>query len=150
MNSNQQPRTRLCAAGCGSPFDSQPSRRGWCNACYQRWLRAGKPESGPPDRTRQPRAAAPPAATPADLAEARWARERLETEPQRRVEALIGLACDLARTVQARDNSGRQKVLEKLSGMPRENLVALAMLLADCADPWCLYDRTELAARRSA
>lgn len=23
-------------------------RRGWCNACYQRWLKHGKPRSGPP------------------------------------------------------------------------------------------------------
>jgi hypothetical protein len=23
-------------------------RRGWCFACYQRWLKAGRPESGPP------------------------------------------------------------------------------------------------------
>jgi hypothetical protein len=22
--------------------------KGWCNACYRRWLRAGRPEAGPP------------------------------------------------------------------------------------------------------
>lgn len=31
---------------------------GWCVACYQRWDRAGRPDTGPPLRPRDPIAAA--------------------------------------------------------------------------------------------
>lgn len=45
----QQPRPELpnreCGA-CGEP--SKHLRLGWCSRCYQRWVKAGRPDSGPP------------------------------------------------------------------------------------------------------
>jgi hypothetical protein len=32
---------------CGGRV-SVPRPHGWCSGCYQRWLNAGKPDSGPP------------------------------------------------------------------------------------------------------
>lgn len=154
MKSTQQPGTLLCSDGCGRPAtrkgpDAAPDLS---EACYRRWMRAGCPPDGPPPPTiYHPRRAAPvtvkPVAPASDLAEARWARERLESEPQRRVERLIGLACALAQTVQARDNAGKESVLEKIRRLTDTDREVVMLLLADCSDPWCLYDRTELAGR---
>lgn len=33
-------------SSCGADVDKL--RRGWCRACYLRWFKAGKPDSGPP------------------------------------------------------------------------------------------------------
>lgn len=35
-----------CACGCGR--DASSHRRGWSEACYFRWYRAGRPDTGPP------------------------------------------------------------------------------------------------------
>jgi hypothetical protein len=39
-------RAEVACPSCGAKT-KQP-RHGWCFACYQRWLKAGRPESGPP------------------------------------------------------------------------------------------------------
>jgi hypothetical protein len=36
------------AGGCRNCPASRVLARGWCSACYFRWYRAGKPETGPP------------------------------------------------------------------------------------------------------
>lgn len=39
----------MCASpGCGSPLPARKRPHGWCDGCYLRWLRAGKPPEGPP------------------------------------------------------------------------------------------------------
>jgi hypothetical protein len=41
---------------CGAALVTGYGAHGWCGACYQRWMRAGKPSSGPPlaDTTHTP------------------------------------------------------------------------------------------------
>lgn len=42
-------RSRRCKnPACGGPTHYRQTRHGYCNACYLRWRRAGKPDSGPP------------------------------------------------------------------------------------------------------
>lgn len=38
--------TRHCSQGC----DAVVACKGWCRACYERWLDAGRPEDGPPPK----------------------------------------------------------------------------------------------------
>lgn len=34
---------------CGKDREPRDGARGWCQKCYRRWTRAGRPETGPPD-----------------------------------------------------------------------------------------------------
>lgn len=38
----------VCGCGCGRPLGTTGAAHGWRNACVKRWLRAERPESGPP------------------------------------------------------------------------------------------------------
>jgi hypothetical protein len=40
----------MMCSNCGGPFapSRPPTRKGWCSACYQRWLKGGKPAGPPP------------------------------------------------------------------------------------------------------
>lgn len=40
------PRRIITCPSCGERKPHQC--KGWCNACYRRWMRAGRPEDGPP------------------------------------------------------------------------------------------------------
>lgn len=44
--------TRQCTA-CPRTYPAAKGARGWCPACFMRWSRAGKPESGPPPARRK-------------------------------------------------------------------------------------------------
>jgi hypothetical protein len=41
---------------CGETGPIVVKEKGWISSCYFRWYRAGKPDSGPPPRTRMRRA----------------------------------------------------------------------------------------------
>lgn len=49
MSKGRHPRREGACSACGQtkPIEAH----GWCSGCYQRWYKAGKPESGPPLRT---------------------------------------------------------------------------------------------------
>lgn len=40
------PHRVITCPSCGQ--DKPHQCKGWCNACYRRWLRAGRPDDGPP------------------------------------------------------------------------------------------------------
>lgn len=124
--------TCACPQDCGKP--AAPGRRGYSEACHSRWLRAGKPEGGPPpplgmaERMAIARAARP-VTRPPDTYEAQW----YAGEPERKVGRARPLAAALARCVAARDAHGVELVLHKL--VTWEDMAALAVVLAECASP---------------
>ncbi|MGO8957224.1 MAG: hypothetical protein ACLQFR_07635 [Streptosporangiaceae bacterium] len=102
---------QMCACGCGQPATRST---GHANPCYRRWIKAGRPETGPPPplstaaRNRQ-RAAAQASALTA-LAERRHdddgtaaARERRQRKADRQARAQ---AAALARCLAAGDRKG--------------------------------------------
>lgn len=41
--------------GCGGSRKKRQGARGWCQACYCRWIKAGRPAGGPPPREKRRR-----------------------------------------------------------------------------------------------
>ena len=123
----------VCSCGCGRPAWC----RGYARACYSRWIRNGRPESGPPPAVPGPermararavmwaRGDAAPAVLPPDLYDLNW----LAGEPERRVTRVKGAAADLIRCVSASDAEGIRLLACKVRDWP-----ALAVVLAECAD----------------
>ena len=116
----------LCGCGCGEPS----SIRGYSKRCYQRWHHNGFPEGGPrPPLTaaesgRRSGQARAPEPDPYDL---QW----LAGEPERRARRAKWVAADLVRCVAADDAEGVRLLLHRVTDWP-----ALAVVLAECADPY--------------
>ena len=119
----------LCADGCGRKAHCQ----GYSMACYKRWLRAGRPEGGPPqpmthaERTalsNSPHLAA--VGYEPDAYDLAWPA----LERERRALRVKPAAADLIRCVRARDAEGIRLLLHRVTDWH-----ALAIILAECADP---------------
>ena len=114
-----------CKCGCGQPATT----KGYCDASYARWRRAGFPEGGPrPPLSRAEcglRSAVARAPGPDDY-DLRWAA----AGPERRVNRVRRQAAHLIRCVAARDGAGVARLLEKV-----RDAEALLIVLAECCDP---------------
>ena len=137
----------LCKCGCDQPLDVG-ARQGYAGACYRRWIRAGRPESGPPPPMSSKaiseaaiaakldaRDPGPYVADPYDLEQARLRRQRQEAWPEMLGVRSIVRACRIVPVVRARDAHGVHVFLRRLN---QEDLYGLVVALAETADPWQL------------
>lgn len=112
--------TRNCSQGC----DRAGVKRGLCDTCYRRWLRAGRPDE------------VPPALSPSDRATLRWERRRAQSaaeiaerewlagEGDRRIRRSASVADALIRCTRAGDAAGIRLLYH------RADLPALMVVLA--------------------
>lgn len=113
----------LCGCACGRPARTA----GYASACYKRWLAAGKPETGPPAPLTQAETARRSALARSDPYDLEW----LAGEPERRVRRVRAQAAALVRCMAADDAEGIRILLQERV----TDWVALAVVLAECADP---------------
>ena len=148
-----------CPQNCGQPAKA----RGYASACYQRWRAAGRPASGPPvpvspqdagyrsaDARNRKSGLVVDDSDALSLAIAGDIRVRRAAEPERRATRAKGWASALVRCVAADDAEGIRLLLHRVTDWP-----ALAVVLAECADPYrtavvtAAHSATPAAARRS-
>ena len=130
----------LCRCGCGRKVHAC----GYASGCYRRWVRQGRPASGPRPpmstaervalssawRVREPE----PEPLLLDAYDITWgAHQRAQQagpSPEERARRARGTAADLIRCVAASDAEGIRLLLHKVTDWP-----ALAVVLAECASP---------------
>jgi hypothetical protein len=139
-----------CKCGCGR---TEIHAFGLAQPCYKRWLRAGRPPSGPPaalsmaEQNERMNAARLAALDPYD---SQWEARRAAAEPERRATQAKLAAGDLIRCVAARDAEGIARLMCKITldpGVHCADWRALGVVLAECADPARTAVVTGMAAR---
>jgi hypothetical protein len=112
-----------CKCGCGKPSRAH----GYAEACYRRWLRAGRPDAGAPAPLTYAEVAErrwPSLPDPGDLAGAAASRAAVVAGRALRAEKLRVSLVHLSRCAAAGDSAGVRVLLEKLTGPEREAVLA--------------------------
>src|ERR1019366_2189127 len=136
-----------CACGCGrtGPIHAPGLAPGLVQPCYKRWIRAGRPPGGPPpplsmaEQNARMNAARLAALDPYD---SEWAARRAAAEPERRATQAKIAAGGLGPGGGASDAEGIARLLHRVT-----DWAALAVVLAECADPRRTAVVTGMAAR---
>ena len=134
-----------CKCGCGR---TEIHAYGLAQPCYKRWHRAGRPASGAPaalsmaEQSERMNAARLARLAEQDPYDGEWETRRLAAEPERRATRAKLAAADLIRCVAASDAEGIARLVRRVS-----DWAALAVVLAECADPARTAVVTGIAAR---